>query len=584
MKDSFPITPRIPAKMVSSLDWFYIEEEFLRKTQWLILWRLVFISFFLLLTVSLQEKEGLPFLSFSFSRLYILIALQYFFSIIYISLLLWGKAFRWKALIQLLFDGLFVTAVVYSTGGIDSFFPYLYFFIILAGGTLFYRVGGLLTAVYVTLLYGLLLSLQGLESFPFYYGWSGHISPYAKKYFLYQIVMHGVGFFLVGYFSSIFAEQTKKQRGQIEIQRKNIVQLEELNRIVIENLDIGLITLDYEHKIQSINPEGEKILGRGSGELKNKSLEVLFPALDDYLGPNGPYLGDRLETSYENPEGLTKTLGFSFTRVKEDQSHGIGEILSFKDISQIKIMEDHLRKVDRLAMLGKMAAGIAHEIRNPLASISGSIQVLKDDVKEEGTRERLLKIISREVSRLDSLMNDFLAFAKPVQEIQSQLDISDFIYGTIELGKKNQEVPQTVAWKVDMTPNLFVTISAGEMSQVLWNLLINALQAIPSNGEIHIRTRQVRTEADEEWVEIRIGDTGPGIPIKDQAKIFEPFYTTKDRGTGLGLSIVQKIISDRGGTIRVDSSPGQGCEFIILFPNGRSDIDKTMSFGLKQRF
>jgi two-component system, NtrC family, sensor histidine kinase PilS len=584
MKDPFPISPLTPVKVTPSRDWFYNEEEFLRKTQWLILWRLVFVSFFLLLTVFLQEKEGLPFLSFSFSRLYFLIALQYFFSIIYISLLLWGKAFQWKALIQLLFDGLFVTAVVYSTGGIESFFPYLYFLIILAGGTLFYRVGGLLTAVYVAFLYGLLLSLQGLERAPFYYGLSGHISPYAKKYFIYQIVMHGVGFFLVGYFSSIFAEQTRKQRGQIEIQRENIVQLEELNRIVIENLDIGLITLDYENKIQSINPEGEKILGRGLEELKNKSLKVLFPTLNDYLGPKGPYLGYRLETDYENPEGLTKTLGFSFTRVKEDQSHGIGQILSFKDISQIKIMEDHLRKVDRLAMLGKMAAGIAHEIRNPLASISGSIQVLKDDVKEEGIRERLLKIISREVSRLDSLMNDFLAFAKPVQEIQSHLDITDFIHGTIELVRKNQEVPQTVAWKVDIAPNLIVTISAGELSQVLWNLLMNALQAIPSNGEIYIRTRLVRMGIDEDWVEIRIGDSGPGIPVKDQAKIFEPFYTTKDRGTGLGLSIVQKIISDRGGTIRVDSSPGQGCEFIIHLPGRRSDIDKTMADGLKQRF
>lgn len=574
MKNPFPNIDLKPHQEVSSKDWFYSEEEFLRKTQWLILWRLVFVSIFLLLTVFLQEKEGLPFLSFSFSRLYLLIALQYFFSILYIILLLRGKVFSWNALIQILLDGIFVTAVVYHTGGIESFFPYLYFLIILAGGTLFGRRGGLLTALYVTLLYGLLLSLQGLEKAPFYYGLSGHIAPYTNKYFLYQIVMHGVGFFLVGHFSSLFAEQTRKQRTQIENQRKNIVQLEELNRVIIENLDIGLITLDYENKIQSINPEGEQILGRASKELKNKPLKALFTELGEALSPDGPYWGNRLETSYENPDGMTKTLGFSFTRVKKDHSLGIGDILSFKDISQIKIMEDHLRKVDRLAMLGKMAAGIAHEIRNPLASISGSIQVLEDDFKEGGTGERLLKIISREVSRLDSLMNDFLAFAKPVQELQTPLDISDFILGTIELVNKNQEVPKTIVWKVDIPQNLMATISAGEVSQVLWNLLMNALQAIPANGEIHIRAGQVRSESDAEWVEIRVGDNGPGIPVKDQAKIFEPFYTTKDQGTGLGLSIVQKIISDRGGRIRVDSSPGRGSEFIILFPSRRSDIDK----------
>lgn len=583
MKNPFPNKDLKSAREASSKDWFYSEEEFLRKTQWLILWRLVFVSVFLLLTVFLQEKEGLPFLSFSFSRLYLLIALQYFFSILYIVLLLRGKVFPWKALIQLLLDGIFVTAVVYHTGGIESFFPYLYFLIILAGGTLFGRRGGLLTASYVILLYGLLLSLQGLEKAPFYYDLSGHIPPFTNKYFLYQIVMHGVGFFLVGFFSSLFAEQTRKQQSQIENQRKNIVQLEELNRVIIENLNIGLITLDYENKIQSINPEGEEILGRGSKELENKPLRALFPELVEGLGPDGSYLGNRLETTFQNPDGLTKTLGFSFARVKEDPSHGIGKILSFKDISQIKIMEDHLREVDRLAILGNMAAGIAHEIRNPLASISGSIQVLKDDFKEGATGKRLLKIISREVSRLDSLMNDFLTFAKPVQELQSPLDISDFIQGTIELVSKNQEVPKTIVWKVDIAQNLIVTISPGEVSQILWNLLMNALQAIPSNGEIHVRAGQVRSESGAEWVEIRVGDNGPGIPMKDRTKIFQPFYTTKDQGTGLGLSIVQKIISDRGGKIRIDSPPGRGSEFIILFPSRRSDIDKGWSFELKQR-
>lgn len=564
---------------ISTGAWFYRPEDFLRKTQWLILWRLVFISLFLLLTVILQEKGGLFLFPFAFSRLYFLIGLQYFFSILYITFLFWEQTALGIAVLQLLLDGFFVTAVVYLTGGIESFFPYLYFLIILSGGILFYRLGGLVTALGMTVWYGLLLALQGMEKIPFYYGRVVQPAPYSKNYFLYQILMHGLGFFFIGYVSGIFAEQARKQRGQIEDQRKDIDRLEELNRIVIENLDFGLITLNYENKIRSVNPAGEKILGRRSEELKNLPLIALFPNMEEVLGLEGPALKERRETSYLNPEGSPVTLGYSFSPVKEGQPHGIGRILSFKDISQIKAMEDHLRRVDRLALMGKMAAGIAHEIRNPLASISGSIQVLKDDIQENKIGERLLKIISREVVRLDSLVNDFLAFAKPVQEIELPLDIAHLIEGTVELIKKNKEVPSTIIWKEDVRPHLLVYISAWELSQILWNLLTNALQAVSAKGEIFIGARHIRSESLENWIEIKVGDTGPGIPEKDQARIFEPFFTTKGQGTGLGLSIVQKIVSDRRGRIRVENSPGQGTEFIILFPEA-ADRKLTTHGGL----
>jgi len=568
MKPPFSSNPLSSGEEISSRNWFYIEEDFSRKTRWLILWRLVFISLFLLLTVFLHEKENLFLFPFSFPPLYFLIALQYFFSILYIFFLLKRAAIQPIALFQLFIDGLFVTAVVYVTGGIESFFLYLYFLVILASGTLFFRLGGILAASYAGVLYALLLLLQGTGKIPFYYGLTDQPPSYSQRYLIYQIVMNGMGFFFTGYLSSFFSEQSRVQRSQIEIQKKNIVQLKELNRIIIENLDIGLITLDFENKIQSINRAGERILGRNSGELINKPLTTVFPDLDLGPGPNALAEVTRQETSYEDPNGSVARLGFSFNRVKEDQSYGIGNIFSFKDISEIKAMEDHLRQVDRLALMGKMAAGIAHEVKNPLASISGSIQVLRDEYKEKGTGERLLKIISREVTKLDLLMNDFLAFTRSVQTIESRLDISNIILETIDLIRENKESPQTISWKLDVEPNLFFKISTGELSQVLWNFLINALQAVPSNGEIFIGARHHQTEMGEPCIEIRIRDNGPGIQAMDQAKIFEPFYTTKDRGTGLGLSIVQKIISDRGGKIRLNSSPGQGTEFIVIFPEG----------------
>ncbi|MBI4764150.1 MAG: PAS domain S-box protein [Deltaproteobacteria bacterium] len=568
MKFPFWIKPAQSMDESPSQNWFYIEEDLLRRSRWLVLWRLVFISSFLFLTVFLHEKGDSYRFPFSFTPVYSLIALQYFFSILYLLILSRGKVIKGIAFGQLVIDGLFVTSVVYFTGGIESFFSYLYFLVILAAGILFPRQGGLLAALYVGVLYALLLLLQGSGKIPFYYGLVDQPASFSTKYLFYQVIMNGLGFFFVGSLNSIFAKQAQKQQSQIESQRKNIFQLEELNRIVIENLDIGLITLDRENKIQSINRAGEKILGRSPKDLLHKPLMSLFPDLNGGLDLNDTGEGKRMEAAYDTPDGAVITLGFSFNRVKENRSQGIGKIFSFKDISQIKIMENHLRQVDRLALIGKMAAGIAHEVRNPLASISGSIQVLKDDLKEKGTGERLLNIISREVTKLDSLMNDFLAFAKPVQVIESRLDISSLIFETVDLIKKNRRFSPTVVWQLDVAPDLFLKISAGELSQILWNLLLNALQAIPSDGEIFIAARQLRRENDEDWIEIKVKDNGSGISQENKAKIYEPFFTTKDRGTGLGLSIVQKLISDLGGIIHLESSPGKGTEFTVQFPKG----------------
>ena len=152
--------------------------------------------------------------------------------------------------------------------------------------------------------------------------------------------------------------------------------------------------------------------------------------------------------------------------------------------------------------------------------------------------------------------------------IETRLDISDLIFETVDLIKKDRQFSPTIAWKLEIDPALFLKISAGELSQILWNLLMNALQAVSSDDEIFIVARQRRTENQGDWIEIQVRDNGPDISEGDQAKIFEPFFTTKDRGMGLGLSIVQKLISDLGGKIHLKSSPGKGTEFTVQFPKG----------------
>jgi two-component system sensor histidine kinase PilS (NtrC family) len=546
---------------------FALQEDLVRKTYRHALWRLVFISFILLITVLLEGKDNLVLLPIVFPGLYYLIGLQYVLSLIYLLLLAWLKIARTLAWVQLLLDGLFVTVLIYISGGIESFFSSVYFLLILGAFYLLDRRGGLLAVLYVVGLYGTLLILQATGNLTFHYGSPAAVDPYSVHYYLYYFFLNGAGFVLAGYLGSLFSEQTERHRRQIEKQQKEIDQLEEVNRIIWENLDFGLLTLDQNNRILMLNPRGEQILGYTAAELKGKPLEHLSPTLSAYLSEGSDGSGpNRFEAEYQAPDSQPIQLGFSVAPVTDGRFREVRNILSFKDITQRKILEDHFRQMDRLALMGQMVAGIAHEIRNPLASISGSIQVLQDEFKAGEGGERLLKIVSREIAKLDSLLRDILTFARPVQASEVRSSLSEILQDTMTLLKKNKSFSSEISWHLDLEPGLELRLAKGELSQVLWNLLTNALQSVSEAGNITIRARRHRFGDHADGVELIIQDDGPGIPAENLSRIFEPFFTTKDKGTGLGLSVVQKIISDCGGTIKIDSTPGRGAKFTLIFP------------------
>lgn len=538
------------------------------KLRGLILWRLVFLSVLLLLTVILREQEKFFGFPSSFSPFYILIALQFSLSLVYLFLLLQEKAEKGSAVFQLAVDGLFVTAVVYLTGGIESLFSFLYFLVILAGGVLFYRSGGLWTAFYAFVAYASLLILQGSGLIPYYYGRPGRMPAFSHRYMLYLMVMNGIGFFFVGYLGSLFSEQTRRQQDQIEQQKKNIIRLEEWSRLVVENLDMGLLTLDRKRRVLTVNPAGEKILRRTADELIGRPLSDFFLLEGEEEKNHFEGEEQRMETRYVCPDGSPLVIGFTLYKLREEaaKESDIGTIVSFKDISKIKDMEERLRRMDRLALMGRMAAGIAHEIRNPLASISGSLQLFREFVPDQGTGDRLLSIASRELSKLDQLINDFLTFSRPAQSPPQLLNVTELIEDTVELFKKNKELSPGIRLRVELEPDLLLKIPGGELSQVLWNLLTNALHALAGEGEISIQAAKVLTPEGGGHLEILIRDTGSGIPEEDLTHIFDPFFTTKEKGTGLGLCIVQKIVSDYGGRISVESRIGEGSTFSLQFP------------------
>jgi two-component system sensor histidine kinase PilS (NtrC family) len=257
----------------------------------------------------------------------------------------------------------------------------------------------------------------------------------------------------------------------------------------------------------------------------------------------------------------------STSLLRDEKDDVRGTILIFQDITTMMQMAERIRRQERLATVGSLAAGIAHEIRNPLASLSGSIQVLQGELDLKGDNRHLMDIVVRETDRLNTIITDFLEYARPKTTQDDRIVISSVLEETIILLKNSKEFVDGVSISCNVDPAITTRGDARRMRQVFWNLLINSCQAMPNGGEMMISAYPFsHGEEDSAWCEIVIADTGQGISPEHLAKIFDPFFTTKIGGTGLGLAIAYRIIEDHGGTIAVESEEGRGTKFRMLIP------------------
>ncbi|MDD5171323.1 MAG: ATP-binding protein [Syntrophales bacterium] len=274
----------------------------------------------------------------------------------------------------------------------------------------------------------------------------------------------------------------------------------------------------------------------------------------------------RFETTFQAGKEKTLILGGSVSPLRDPQGTIIGNIIVFQDLTSINEMKESLERSRRLAFIGEMAAGLAHEIRNPLASISGSIQMLKGDLSHNETNARLMQIILRGKDQLESFLKDFLLIARPAPGVREQLDVRETIRDAMESLQcvDDWHEPVNVVMHLGDNP-LYVEINRTEIRQVIWNVILNALQAMPEGGELRVDAHHYHLK-EKEGVEIRIEDTGCGIREKNLKKIFEPFYTTRDKGTGLGLAVVSRIMDVYHGSISMHSQPDKGTICTIWFP------------------
>lgn len=557
-------------------------QKVFKNLKTLMLSRIIILTLLLAITFIFQLSEEKYFFLPMTNQFYYFVILLYMASIIYTFLLKRIKNLHRFAFFQIIIDHFFITGLVYFTGGKESYFPIVYFFSIIGGSIIFHRRGALFFASLSSLLYGLLLMLQ-LYNFikPL-----GQTSLFEASQIFYSLILYMLSFYVVGLLSGTISEELRRKKRELLQKQVDYNQLETFNRNIIQSLDSGLLTIDLNGRINFLNRTAMKIINRSEEELKGSSIYELFPKIDKMIeeikrkSPNNllDYQDyQRSETVLTDKDGKKTYLGFSISPLTGPEGSLIGHTLIFQDITKFKEMEEQMKRFDKMAAIGSLAAGIAHEIRNPLASLSGSIQLLKSELTLDQSQEHLMEITLRESERLNALINDFLLFASPPQTNRILYSIGKILDETIELFIHSPSFRDGIQiTRIGLKEDLEIMIDPDQIKQVFWNLLINASQSMSNGGRIlvHIekekgtyaRNLHMKDRRPREWIKISITDSGSGISPQDKEKIFEPFFTTKEGGTGLGLSIVHKIVENHHGMIKVESEQEKGSTFSILLP------------------
>ena len=548
-----------------------------RKLQGVLLFRLLLAIFFLTLTLIVRSPRAEDLPSGHLMPLYYFSVILFIFTIIAALSLKRVTHLRRFAYLQVLFDVVAVTFLIYLSGGVESIFSFLYMPAIVSGAVLLFRRGSVVAASASALSYGLLLDLQ-------YFGW---ISPLQimgltvqvrdSGAFFHSLLMNIAGFYLTGYLAGYLAEAWLRSTQQVREQKQDFLQLEILHRNIIQSLSSGLVMISSEGKVLFANDAAQKILALPADHINGQAIGKILPALNILEWPqisspapkNDPETLARREFIYQRPTGEKLSLGYSVSLLNKDRADAWGWVFIFQDLTHLRAMEEHLQRTERMAHAAEMAAEIAHEIRNPLAAISGAAQMLQHELAQEPFYARLMNIISREVRRIDDLISDFLWMARGSQKSTKVQEVS--VPGAVEevldhLRAKSALLDVHRVEKIFEVAPAFL-VDPQHLRQVLWQIMANALEAMPEGGVLSVRVAESqRGDQAECETLVEVSDTGCGISEECRARIFEPFFTSKNTGTGLGLSIVYQLMENLGGRIEIKSDGQSGATVSLFFP------------------
>jgi len=531
-----------------------------RRLGWLIFFRVVIATFMLGIATFIRIKAAGSSSQTAFVPVYLIVALTYLFSFACLFIPRIIKNIRVNIYLQSILDLSLITGLVYVTGGTESIYSIFYPLVIIYSTLFLAGRGGLISASVSSIFYGLLLDLEYYGFIQPVYQW-GYDYDFDADYVFSRIFVHIISFYIIALLTSFAVKQEKKTRELLTEKQSAFDQLDLLHKSIIESVNTGILTVDLHGNIKSFNTEAERITDFLCSEIINKKIDDVFPVLSKILNNKGQWKnGRRFEVADSG-----KILGCSVSPLVDGNREKIGDILIFQDLTVIKAMEAQIEKNKRLVFVGEMAASLAHEIRNPLASISGPIQMLSKGLKLDQTDRRLMQIVLRGKDRLEGFVKDFLLLARPKQSERKDIDVKTIIDDVLESIHFSPEWDEHIEVIKNLCDQANIYANKAEIRQVIWNLILNAVQAMPEKGILKIETRQVLNDG-EKYLEILISDNGFGIEAKNQDKVFEPFYTTKENGTGLGMAIANRIVESHMGKITIKSKPGKGTDCIVLLP------------------
>jgi len=474
---------------------------------------------------------------------------------------LW-KNYSLQARFQFLGDVLLVTWLVWITGAVRSPYTALYILVISAASWFTGPRGALITSIGSAAAFNAcaLLLLNGVAP-------RGSVSVEESLPTVIQMMgLADVSFLVVGLLAAKLAER-QLHTEQLAAATRSLADLRALHERIVESIRSGLITTDLEGRIYTFNAAAEEITGYKADEVTGKSASMFFGEMNRQIADSmeaaaSGKVSPRFEVDSLTQSGFMLHLGFSIAPLFLESGETSGLVITFQDLTDVRVMEETARRQDRLAAVGRLAASIAHEIRNPLAAMRGSIQMLRSEMKEDSDHAQLMEIILRESDRLNKIVTDYLNYARPRPASMEKVDVSGLIRETLRLLRNSPEISDAHALKEDL-PNevLMIKGDAEQLKQVCWNVARNALQSMPDGGEFIVGAK--RTDAHR--VHISFKDTGRGMSPEQVERLFEPFTSTTG-GTGLGMSIVYQIIRDHSGTINVRSREGKGTTISVELP------------------
>jgi len=534
----------------------------------LLISRIAMATFLLAIFVFMQNQSPDFASRISIPYFYGIILAIYILSLFYSALSRISANHRMQIYFQVMTDVIVITALIYVTGGIRSTYAVFYPLVIIYAVLYLGRNGGLIAASAASICYGLLIDLEFYRLIkPLSYPSMWEIPDTAGHVF-YRIFVNIVSFYLIAGLASFVVEKERKTRALLAEKESAFNKLDLLYRSIIESVDAGILTIDMEKRIKSFNRAAEKITGWSFTEVENRGIDEVFTNWESLLENKGSYdrqIQGRIEMTVTAKDGRKLIVGCLPSVLRDHDDHKFGDILVFQDLTAVKQMEEVLERNRRLAFVGEMAAGLAHEIRNPLASISGAVQMLQRETGFSATEARLMQLIIRSKDQLEGFIKDFLLLARPDRGPQQAVHLIDLIKEVLEAVRVTPDWNSAIVLREDFEPGLTVSGNREELRQLVWNFVLNAAQAMPAGGTLRLEARQ-RSNDDRPGVEFITADTGTGISECDQRSIFEPFFTTKEKGTGLGLAIVMRIINSYGGKLSFKSVVGRGSTFHVWLP------------------